>query len=286
MLDEKYILRLTEFETNARMKQDRAKAAPFTPKTRSSGTFDISGRTYHYFVSDFIPGEDLWNALTTLTDGQQTDIGKDVAGFLNALHSITGNHYDIGHYIPTIPEYKGSWKDGYLAYAEILQNGLNNFEIDTKNRKLFDRAFDYIHAHIGALTYQTGPRLLHNDFHPKNIIVRGGRLAGVIDWECSQFGEADFDLAHLFHWCIYPPEPGHNSRAFLKSALENLRVLNDVPGFAERMTIYQLEHELNQLVWNGKRQEAERTKRIDGWLSGGIHKFIDDMRVAKRTDGE
>ena len=36
----------------------------------------------------------------------------------------------------------------------------------------------------------------------------------------------------------------------------------------KRLTIYQLEHELNQIVWNGPKQEEERIQRIAGWLDG------------------
>jgi aminoglycoside phosphotransferase (APT) family kinase protein len=161
----------------------------------------------------------------------------------------------------------------------LLRTDLSEINIKLESQKIISAAFDYIYVNISCLEYQTGAKLLHNDFHPKNIIVHEGRLAGIIDWECSQFGEADFELAHLFHWCIYPPEPGKTFGLLLKSIVENLRIASDVPNIEKRLTIYQLEHELNQLIWSGGNQEEERMRRINGWLNGQIEVLLEQWQV-------
>ena len=104
-------------------------------------------------------------------------------------------------------------------------------------------------------------------------------MAGIIDWECSQFGEADFELAHLFHWCIYPPTPDHKFGLMLKSIVDYLRIVLDIPNIEKRLTIYQLEHELNQLIWNGKKQEEERMRRIYGWLNGQVEVLWEKWKI-------
>jgi len=271
LLDGKYIFRISNHETDARMKLDRVRSVSLAPKVRSSGEFIASDQKYVYLIYDYIHGSDLWSVAQILTDEQKNDIGKDIAKFLTELHTITGDHYDVGHYVPAVPEYKKSWKDGHIEYAGLLKDGLSSMELKFESKKIISGAFDYIYANIGALEYQAGARLLHNDFHPKNIIVSDGKLAGVIDWECSQYGEADFELSHLFHWQIYPPDPGKDIGAALESVFANLRVASPVPDIERRLTIYQLEHELNQLIWNGPDQEEERTRRISGWLGGKLN---------------
>ena len=160
--------------------------------------------TVNTIMTDYIQGADLWSAAKNLTDKEKCSIGKEIAQFLNELHSISGNHYDIGHYIPTVPGWTKSWKEGHLEYAGILKNSLMEMSLDSSSQKTIAHAFNYIHANIDSMGYQAGAKLLHNDFHPKNIIIHEGRLAGVIDWECSQFGESDFELSRLFDWCVYP----------------------------------------------------------------------------------
>jgi aminoglycoside phosphotransferase (APT) family kinase protein len=39
--------------------------------------------------------------------------------------------------------------------------------------------------------------LLHGDFTPHNCLFKDGRLSGVLDWECAEFGDPAADLAYL-----------------------------------------------------------------------------------------
>jgi len=269
LLDNKYMLKISESTLDEQMKQQRVGTLRLAPKIRSSGSFAISDTKYNYVIIDYVQGDELWSVIQNFTDEEKYNIGKEIAQFLDELHSITDVYYDIGHYIPTIPRYKKSWKDGHLEYVSILRNGLSAMDLEINSQKTVSKAFDYIYANIEALEYQAGARLLHNDFHPKNIIIHERKLAGVIDWECSQFGEADFELTHLFHWCVYPPVPENKFEILLKSVIENLRIVN-IPDIEKRLTIYQLEHDLNQLIWRGRGQEEERIEKINGWLNGNI----------------
>ena len=63
-------------------------------------------------------------------------------------------------------------------------------------------------------------------------------------------------------------------KILLKAVAENLRKILDIPSIEKRITIYQLEQEINQLIWNGKRQEDERTYRIIEWLNGRAENFL------------
>jgi aminoglycoside phosphotransferase (APT) family kinase protein len=275
LLDNKYILRISKSMPDEQMKQDRVKQISFVPKIQTSGSFSVSGQNYYFLITDYVKGTDLYSVLQKLTDEQNIIIGREIAQFLIELHSITGPAYDIGHYIAAIPKYKQSWKDGHLDYVKSLRIALSAMNAQSKSEKIISSAFDYIYANVNCLEYQAGARLLHNDFHPKNIIIYKRGLAGIIDWECSQFGEEDFELTHLFHWCIYPLKPDDKYELLLKSVFENLTTISNVPNIEKRLTIYQLEHELNQLVWNGRKQEKERIQRINGWLNGKIEDLLE-----------
>ena len=45
------------------------------------------------------------------------------------------------------------------------------------------------------------------------------------------------------------------------------------PDISQRLTIYQLEHELNQIIWNSTAID-ERIIRIKGWLNGQLIDLI------------
>lgn len=51
---------------------------------------------------------------------------------------------------------------------------------------------------VGAETdTMTGADLAHLDFHPGNVLVDGGRVTGVIDWDGAGRGDRHFDLVTL-----------------------------------------------------------------------------------------
>ena len=277
LLDGKYIFRISESELPEHKKIIKINSLPLVSKIQSAGLFNIFGREYHYSLFEYIKGVELWSVASNLTGKEQYGIGKEIAQFLNELHSITDDFYDVGHYIPAVPRWGKSWKSGHLEYAVVLKNGLSKINLKINNRKTISKTFDYIYANIDSLDYQTGARLLHNDFHPKNILVHEDKLTGIVDWECSQFGEADFELSRLFDWCVYPENyliQTNNLDVLLKSVIEHLRITTVIPDMEKRMTVYQLEHELNQLIWNGGKQEEERISRINGWLDGKVGVFL------------
>ncbi|HAO61874.1 MAG TPA: hypothetical protein DCQ90_08200 [Erysipelotrichaceae bacterium] len=274
LIDDKYILRISRSELSEKERLEIVQSITFVPKIHISGTFDVSGDMYYFIVIDYVKGEELLSVLQTLTTEQNIQIGKDIAKFLMDLNRISDSCYDIGHYIPTISRFSQSWREGHLKYVESLRSGISDLDLSSESKSVARSAFEYIQANIHTLEYQAGPRILHNDLHPKNIIIHQGKLAGIIDWECSQYGESDFEIAHLFHWGIYPLKPEEGFETILRSLFENHDYIRLVPKIEKRLTIYQLEHELNQLIWNGKNQEELRIRRIHGWLNGQIENLL------------
>jgi len=136
--------------------------------------------------------------------------------------------------------------------------------------QVIKRAYRFLQVSIGVLDFQAGPKLLHNDFHPRNTLLYKGKFSGVIDWECSQYGEADFELCHWFHWCLYPPKSGIDFRPFLCALFEALPKCTQVPNLAQRLTIYQIEHEIQQIIWHGCEVESWRVPRLVRWMDGDL----------------
>jgi aminoglycoside phosphotransferase (APT) family kinase protein len=220
-----------------------------------------------------LPGNDFVNVYRETGETQQKQLGKDIAEFLDTLQDFSGSHYDIGLYVPAFPHFSGTWQDGHQNYWRVLQQQVENLHLKPDSIRVFEKAYRFLDASSKVLDFQTGPILLHNDLHPRNIILDEGRFSGVIDWECSQFGEADFDLCHFIHWSLYPPESDINFRMFLRALFEASPKCTQVPNLAERLTIYQMEHEMQQIVWNYQEAESWRVPRLVRWMGG----YVDDL---------
>jgi aminoglycoside phosphotransferase (APT) family kinase protein len=265
--DHTYLLRTSgnsmELETT---KLRRVKGLPGVPTIVKTGTYSSRGRPIYFILATLIPGRDLFDEIEKITVAQATEIGYAASHFLNKLHMIEGSTYDIGHYVPTVPMHKGTWRMGHVEYWQRLKAQLDTLELDGSARLVINQADRHFHKNLSSLDYQQGPKLLHNDFHMKNIIIQGGLFAGVIDWECSQYGESDFELVHLVHWALDGTKSGEKITIFSKAVLARQRQFLKIPDLETRLTMYLLEHDLNQIVWAHGVGNRNYIRRIQKWL--------------------
>jgi aminoglycoside phosphotransferase (APT) family kinase protein len=277
-INDELLLRLSATPMTGEQERFRRVAAlERVPHIQHVGVLEREAGPFYYTLLTLLPGDDLVNVYFETTVAQQRDLGRALAAFLDGLHTHRGTHYDIGLYVPALPEFSGSWRAGHQRYWELLKQGAAALQLQPDSRRVFAEAFRFLDASVDVLDYQTGPALLHNDFHPKNILLHRGSFSGVIDWECSQYGEADFDLTHLIHWCAYPPHPDIDFRPFLYAVFEAAPQCAQVPELTKRLTLYQVEHELQQIIWQGSRAEAERVPRIVRWLEGGVAELLREV---------
>ncbi|HWD41603.1 MAG TPA: aminoglycoside phosphotransferase family protein [Fimbriimonas sp.] len=73
--------------------------------------------------------------------------------------------------------------------------------------ELVDKAVSFIDDRRALLApYETGKSLVHADYKASNLLVRGGKVAAVLDWEFSHAGTPLLDLSILFrHRDKWPP---------------------------------------------------------------------------------
>jgi aminoglycoside phosphotransferase (APT) family kinase protein len=278
LINQAYLLRVsTNPMTLEQDKFRRVAAINFVPRILHTGSLDNNSGSIHYTVLTMLPGSDFVNEYHGTTSAQQKQLGNDIAVFLDDLHEITGTHFEIGLYIPVISNFSGTWKDGHQRYWEILERQAAELNLTLESNQVLTSAFQFLRVSAAALDFQSGPKLLHNDLHPKNILLHQGRFSGVIDWECSQFGEADFELTHLIHWCVYPPQPDIDFRPFLRALFQSAPKCTQVPYLAQRLTIYQIEHEIQQIIWHGKDAGVLRVPRIAHWLAGGVDDLLREI---------
>lgn len=272
-IDNKYLLRLFNTEFANELKNiKRIAHLPKVPQIRYCS--ETENNEDKFIILDYIQGNELYSSLPNISEKTQKEIALKLFEFLQQLYQLKNTTYDIGHYIPIIPDYYGSWREGHQEYQEQIKKKIVGIPLLENTRALIKKTFKYFSENIDSLEFQFGPTLLHNDLHPKNIIVEDGDFSGIIDWECSQFGEPDFDLCHVIHWCLFPPNADINMTAFTRTLLHAFSQFYQIPDLPIRLTIYQLEHELQKMIWENGSNEREKCSRIESWLGGEIFEFI------------
>ena len=277
-INQEYLLRLSERSMALEQEKFRRVASlNAVPKILHTGTLNGESEPIHYTLLTLLPGDDFVNLYPETTQAQQKQLGRNIAGFLDHLHEFTATHYDIGLYVAALTHFSGSWCEGHQRYWQLLQQESDKLQVTVESRQIFASAYRFLLESIAVLDFQSGPKLLHNDLHPRNILLHQGEFSGVIDWECSQFGEADFELCHFIHWCLYPPQPDIDFRTFLRALFEAAPQATQVPNLAQRLTIYQIEHEIQQIIWSAGAAESWRVPRLVRWMDGAVGDLLREI---------
>lgn len=266
-IDDKYLIRTSKQPMQAEQyKINRIKDLKHVPKIIHASDQSNTDCNLYYLILQYIQGDELFINYNTLQEQEIHDLGVEIADFLFELHNIKGEKYDIGHYVPIIPGYDKSWRSGHEVYWCDIYKGLKNIQLSEDARQILELSNEYINTNISCLDFESGPSLLHNDLHYKNIIIHNNTFSGVIDWECSQYGEADFDLIHLLHWCLFPPSKDVDMTQLFNTIFLLFRENSNIPMVGKRLTIYLLEHDFIQILWSQGKRVDEFFSRINWWL--------------------
>jgi aminoglycoside phosphotransferase (APT) family kinase protein len=143
----------------------------------------------------------------------------------------------------------GSWRR--VIAGSILSGARSYMSLATlrrhsdRSRELLDRC--QAAARRFGESLRDGEEVVHWDFTPANVLVTGGEVTGVIDWEGVRAGDRLFDLVTLaFH------APGTLLLdAYLETRLE--------PG---ARSVYLAHLCIRQAEWSLRRQDAETGERM------------------------
>lgn len=274
-IDDKYLMRTSKQSMlDEQYKIDRVKDLKHVPKIIHASDQSSSDCEIYYLILEYIQGCEMLAKYSELSDQSIHDLGARISEFLLELHKIKGDKYDIGHYVPIITRYDKSWRSGHKMYWDDIYNGLKNIQLSDEVRQILELSNEYINTNLSSLDFENGPSLLHNDFHYKNIIIHNKTFSGVIDWECSQYGEPDFDLIHLLHWSLFPPSKNMNMTQLFQAIFLSYMKNGSIPMIEKRLTVYLLEHDFIQILWSQGKREDELLPRIKWWISGSLETYI------------
>ena len=109
---------------------------------------------------------------------------EGVRGFLDALHGVD---------VDDVPAQRPDWLETYRQQADEFRRVVLPL-LDADERAHGEALL----AEVETLTgFQ--PALTHSDLGPTHLLVRDGRLAGVIDWGDARIGDPALDYASLLN---------------------------------------------------------------------------------------
>jgi aminoglycoside phosphotransferase (APT) family kinase protein len=113
---------------------------------------------------------------------------EDLGRFLAALHAFPAERaraLGVPYFDPD------AWREHFEVFcADLRERVVPLLARDERARA------EELFSEVGGLDFD--PVLVHGDLGPEHVLVRDGRLAGVIDWSDARIGDAALDFA----WCV------------------------------------------------------------------------------------
>lgn len=285
-LNDRYVLRASTVDGEIRFGRERAALdrlgdLPGVPWVLGAGTVLLDAPA-HYLLQTRLPGRPVIAQWLDLPDPARSRLIGELAGMIRTIHARPVEGYAVGFYHAALREWRGSWIEGHDAGFRHLLAAIRQRTLTGEQAALVDEAEGYFAAHREALAYSVGPRMQHGDLHLHNVLASDGHISGIVDWEWSFGGgvEPDFDVEALVRWSLFPADLGDEAeaatlraedfRAVIPALLAGYPELAAVPRLAERMTIYQVEHELYHMASWPPRVPTRPTERLGVWLREGL----------------
>lgn len=159
-----------------------------------------------FYVMGFVPGlvpHDR-TAGAVLPIAERRSVGEDAVSVLAALHSLDPDEVGLGNL---------GRRDGYVERQ--LSRWSRQWEA-SKQRELpvMDRVRTLLADRIPE---QRRSGVVHGDYRLGNLIVKGGKVKAVVDWELCTLGDPMADLGYLANDWIDPGRP----ELWCSSAVQN-----------------------------------------------------------------
>ncbi len=241
VIDDKYLIRLfpledadhrrKEFETINRL----SSLSDFVPEAIEFGAQENLGLAY--MVLTYLPGKDGDEALSSLTEKEQYQVGFQAGKELEKLHE-----YPAPEGIEPWNIFKKRKSDRYIEELKQLE------DID---KEIINKLESYIKSNEYLMDGRPN-RFQHDDFHPCNLIVEEKKFTGFIDFQRMDWGDPLHDLQKLGFFGIKVSVP------FSIGAIDGYNGGGKISQeFWQLFALYSAMHVVSSFVW-GKRMGDEQ----------------------------
>jgi len=256
----KYVLRWCfsseTFEKDTVASAYRCDAMPI-PKIIDSGT--------HYetcfAISEFVQGQ----FIETLTPAELEKTLSVLLNLFDALRTtdLTGTSGYGGWDKNGVGSHK-SWKDYLLdVKRDDEETFAHGWYTDLANSRVGTQIFDQLYSQFESLVVfcSEGRELIHSDLLNSNLLVADAKISGVIDWQCSLYGDSLYDVAWFtFYAPWYPQFAAVQLSEKLMTHFESTTTNHS--HLSDRLLCYQLHIGLDSIRYNAFKKDWKAAQDV------------------------
>jgi hygromycin-B 4-O-kinase len=237
-------------------------AASYASKRLPIPRVELIGEAFggYFAISERAFGE----MLDDLSADRMRRVVPAIFGMLDALRAVDlSSTQGIGGWdAPGIGSHE-SWRDCLLEAASDPPGSFcHGWRAALARSSAGDAAFLEAFERLEQLAEEPpdGRHLIHNDLLHWNVLVSGDEIAGVIDWQCSLYGDFLYDLALLAYGA--PWFPAMDEIDWEGEARLHFRSIGlDVPKLEERLLCCQIHVGLGAQQWTAYTQDWNDLER-------------------------
>jgi aminoglycoside phosphotransferase (APT) family kinase protein len=189
------------------------------------------------------------------------DLAREVAGLLRALHSwpVPGELAEMLRYPETDPDPLRRAGSELVLLPPSAVLGLIPLaaQLPFVDHGILDAVAERLRE-LGDLPAADVEVLLHADFYLGNVMVHGGHVSALIDFEFSRMGPRDLELISVVRALDAEARLGIRRPPLLAWLAEDYPELFGAPGLHRRLWLYALAYTIRQIIfWPPDRAEAD-----------------------------
>jgi len=218
-----------------------------------------------FMIMERLSGKNLFVAIEGLNDDERDNLMIQMAEILHRIHGVNATDLKVMK---------------FTTLQSFIDDGLSSIKrfatlSDVKDFGNFD---DWLQKNRPTeATYNKA--FIHNDFHGYNIMVDGGRLSGILDWNGAVIAEEQVDVAFfslLTEACGYPELANEFISEYRRISNLELGELNYYMTAIAILKILQVPLQEKQMIETGQMGKADELRTILNRVREGFIKTIED----------
>jgi len=141
-----------------------------------------------------------------------------------------------------------------LRTADLSQASgwLVNLKRSSMGTKVFDKLYEKLEKLVIYCPEQR--ELIHSDLLNFNLLVKDSEINGVIDWQCSLYGDSLYDIALFAYYAPWYPQ--FESTKLVERAIDHFKsTAQNTSHIEERLHCYLLHIGLGSIAYNSFKQD-------------------------------
>lgn len=248
------------FQTEALILKKVKEVGVPVPEVLLVDTEKVNDQELTFCVEEKINGISLDKLLNNIDKSTLKKLLSDSGGYLSMINSLTMDHFG------EISE------EGYDTWKDFLVSKVKNISMIEKAAKygdisleIVDKALNILVNHIDLLIIPS-PYLLHDDFHPKHILVQNDKVVGIIDFEDAKGGDPIRDIARVEYYCqdYFPLK-------WVLNGYRNKEIFDS--NFNKKILLYKINFGLDLLRYYFLHKHIHGMRHVKSMLEQDVHNF-------------